>query len=202
MPDSRWMRDVRDGGLHHLVRNVRVPARCARRRPRAVATKRERHCGHARRQRDQREDARPRRQPRARLQKGRAGGKGGERRYDRRRCANRGRGSMTHRVMLDGDGRARDRPFGLGPVHTMSANANGWHGAPIEALDEAKTGCLCEESNEEWRSRRPVPFGLLPKWPCASLRSLARRPACLRLRASRMAISVSQRVSGHSVNRP
>src|SRR5690348_15717723 len=90
----------------------------------------------------------------------------------------------------------------LGPVHTMFANANGWHGAPIKALDEAKTGRLREESNAEWRSRAPVPFGLRPKWPCASLQSLARRPACLRLRASRMAISASQRVSEHSVNRP
>jgi len=79
----------------------------------------------------------------------------------------------------------------------MSIDANGWHGAPIEALDEAQTGRLREESNEEWRARAPVPFGLLPKWPCASLQSLARRPACLRLRASRRAISALQRVSGH-----
>src|SRR5947207_2510611 len=61
----------------------------------------------------------------------------------------------------------------LGPVHTMSASANGWHGAPIEALDKAQTGRLREESNEEWRPRAPVPFGLLPKSPCASLQSLA-----------------------------
>jgi hypothetical protein len=27
----------------------------------------------------------------------------------------------------------------------MDANANGWHGAPIKALDEAKTGRLGEE---------------------------------------------------------
>jgi hypothetical protein len=31
----------------------------------------------------------------------------------------------------------------------MSASANGWFGAPIEALDDAKTGCLGEERNEE-----------------------------------------------------
>jgi hypothetical protein len=68
----------------------------------------------------------------------------------------------------------------LGPVHTMSASANGWHGAPIKALDEAETGRLCEESNAEWRPRAPVPFGLLPKWPCASLQSLAGLPARLR----------------------
>src|SRR6185437_9400011 len=91
--------------------------------------------------------------------------------------------------------------FPLVPVHATSADANGWHGAPIKALDEAKTGRLCEESNEEWRSRAPVPSALRPKWPCTSLQSLARHPACLRLRASRMAISAPQRVSGHSVNR-
>jgi len=68
----------------------------------------------------------------------------------------------------------------LGPVHTISASANGWHRVPIEALDEVQTGRLHEECNEEWRPRRPVPFGLLPKWPCASLRSLAGRPARLR----------------------
>src|SRR5579864_3072584 len=90
----------------------------------------------------------------------------------------------------------------LGPVHTMPASANGCHGAPIEALDEAKTGCLCEESNEEWRARAPVPFGLLPKGPCASLRSLGGLPARLRLRASRMALSAVQRTCGLSVNRP
>ncbi len=46
----------------------------------------------------------------------------------------------------------------LGPVHTMSASANGWPGAPIKALDEGKTGCLGEESNDEWRPRTPVPL--------------------------------------------
>jgi len=45
----------------------------------------------------------------------------------------------------------------------MDANANGWHGAPIKALDEAKTGRLGEESNAEWRFRAPVPFRLPPK---------------------------------------
>ena len=39
----------------------------------------------------------------------------------------------------------------LGPVHAMDANANGRHGAPIKAHDEAKTGRLREESNTEWR---------------------------------------------------
>jgi len=56
----------------------------------------------------------------------------------------------------------------------MDANANGQHGVPIKALDEAKTGCLCEESNAEWRVMMPVPSGLRPV----------------------------QRVCAHSVNRP
>ena len=51
----------------------------------------------------------------------------------------------------------------------MDANANGWHGAPIKANDEAKTGCLREEDNAEWRPKAPVPFGLLPKTPIASV---------------------------------
>jgi hypothetical protein len=51
----------------------------------------------------------------------------------------------------------------------MSASANGWHGAPIKAPHEAKTGRLGKEGNEEWRPRAPVPFGLLPKVPGASL---------------------------------
>ena len=93
-------------------------------------------------------------------------------------------------------------PDGLGPVHTMSTSANGCHGVPIEALDEAQTGCLREESNEEWRPRAPVPFGLRPKWPCALLQSLAGQPARLRLCASLMAISAVQRTCRHSVNRP
>ncbi len=54
----------------------------------------------------------------------------------------------------------------LGPVHAMSGSANGWQGAPIKALDDAKTGCLGEESNAEWRPRASVPFGLLPQGPC------------------------------------
>jgi len=37
----------------------------------------------------------------------------------------------------------------------MSANANGWHGPPIKALDEAKTGRLGKESNAEWRAPAP-----------------------------------------------
>src|SRR3989454_12201775 len=93
-----------------------------------------------------------------------------------------------------------------GPVHTMSASANGWHGAPIEAPDfvkiGSKDGVSSEESNEEWRPMPPVPFGLLPKGPCASLQSLAGPLARLRLRASRMALSAVQRTCGHSVNRP
>src|SRR2546427_6040683 len=93
-----------------------------------------------------------------------------------------------------------------GPVHTMSTSANGWHGAPIEAPDFGKIGSKdqgsSEESNEEWRARAPVPFGLLPKEPCALLQSLAGRPARLRLRASRMALLAVQRTCGHSVNRP
>jgi hypothetical protein len=88
----------------------------------------------------------------------------------------------------------------------MGANANGWHGAPIKAHDFEKFGskdrASGKESNDEWRARAPVPFGLLPKWPCALLQSLAGRPARLRLRASRMTISAVQRVCVHSVNRP
>ena len=67
----------------------------------------------------------------------------------------------------------------------MGANANGRHGAPIKAADEAKTGRLREENNAEWRPKAPVPFGLLPKTPIAALRSLAGQPARLRLRALR-----------------
>jgi len=51
----------------------------------------------------------------------------------------------------------------LGPVHPVDANANGWHGPPIKADDEAKTGRLREEDNAEWRPKAPVPLGLLPK---------------------------------------
>jgi len=55
----------------------------------------------------------------------------------------------------------------------MDANANGWHGAPIKAADEAKTERLREENNAEWRAMPPVPSGLLPKTPIAALQSLA-----------------------------
>jgi hypothetical protein len=55
----------------------------------------------------------------------------------------------------------------------MNASANGSHGPPIEAPDEAQAGCLREEGNEEWRPVAAVPFGLLPKRPCASLQGLA-----------------------------
>jgi hypothetical protein len=58
----------------------------------------------------------------------------------------------------------------------MAANANGWHGAPIKAADEAKTERLREENNAEWRPRAAVPFGLLPKTPIAALQSLAGCP--------------------------
>ena len=84
----------------------------------------------------------------------------------------------------------------------MDANANGWHGAPLKARDEAKTGRLGEERNAEWRPRPPVPFGLLPKTPIAALRSLAGDPTRLRLRALRWAFSAVQRVRVHTVNRP
>jgi len=57
----------------------------------------------------------------------------------------------------------------------MSANANGSHGVPIEAPDAVQTGRLRKEGNEEWRPMRPVPFGLLSKRPCASLRRLTGR---------------------------
>jgi len=67
----------------------------------------------------------------------------------------------------------------------MGANANGWLGAPIKALDEAQTGRLREESNEEWRPKAPVPFGLLPKTPIAASRRLAGCPTRLRLRSLR-----------------
>ena len=72
-----------------------------------------------------------------------------------------------------------------GPVNAMGANANGWHGAPIAAADEAKTGGLGEEGNKEWRPMPPVPFGLLPKTPIAALQRLAGCPTRLRLRALR-----------------
>ena len=67
----------------------------------------------------------------------------------------------------------------------MDANANGRHGAPIKAPDKAKTGCLREEGNAEWRPSLSVPFGLLPKTPITALRSLAGFSTRLRLRALR-----------------
>src|SRR5438067_13268367 len=90
----------------------------------------------------------------------------------------------------------------LGPVNTMSARANGWHGVPIEASDAAETGRLRKEGNEEWRPMPPVPSGLLPKGPCTSLQSLTGQGARLRLCASRMTLLALQRTRGHSVNRP
>ena len=84
----------------------------------------------------------------------------------------------------------------------MGANANGRNEAPIKARDEAKTGRLGEERNEEWHLSAPVPSGLLPKTRIAALQSLAGRPARLRLRALRCAYSAVQRVCVHSDNRP
>ena len=55
------------------------------------------------------------------------------------------------------DARAGSPPKDLGSVNTMGADANGWHGAPIAAAqlanEDAKTGGLDEESNQEWRTR-------------------------------------------------
>jgi len=84
----------------------------------------------------------------------------------------------------------------------MGAKANEWHGAPIKADDEAKTGRLGKEDNVEWRPMPLVPFGLLPKTLIAALQSLAGQPARLRLRALRWAFPAVQRVCAHSVNRP
>ncbi len=84
----------------------------------------------------------------------------------------------------------------------MFADANEWHGPPIKADDEAKTGRLREEDNAEWRPRAPVPFGLLPKTPIAALQSLAGFTTRLRLCALRCAFSALQRVREHSLNRP
>jgi hypothetical protein len=84
----------------------------------------------------------------------------------------------------------------------MAANANRRNEAAIKAHDEAKTGRLGEECNEEWRLSTPVPFGLLPNTRIAALQRLAGRPARLRLRALRCACSALQRVCVHSVNRP
>jgi hypothetical protein len=67
----------------------------------------------------------------------------------------------------------------------MGANANGRHGPPIKADDEAKTGRLREEDNAEWRPRALVPFGLLPKTPITALQSLAGFTIRLRLCALR-----------------
>jgi hypothetical protein len=82
----------------------------------------------------------------------------------------------------------------------MGANANGRNEVPIKACDEAKTGRLGEEGNEEWRLSARVPFGLLPKARIAALQSLTGRPA--RLRALRCAFAALQRVRVHGVNRP
>jgi hypothetical protein len=76
----------------------------------------------------------------------------------------------------------------------MFTNANGRHGPPIKALDEAKTGGLCKESNAEWRPMPPVPSGLLRKRHCASLRKLAGRAARLRFPASPNAVFATQRI--------
>ena len=84
----------------------------------------------------------------------------------------------------------------------MGANANGWHGPPIKADDEAKTGRLREEDNSEGRPTAPVPFGLLPKTPIAALQSLAGFTTRLLLCASRWAFAAVQRVRGHRMNRP
>jgi len=84
----------------------------------------------------------------------------------------------------------------------MGANENGRNEAPIKAHDEAKTGRLGEEGNEEWRLSAPVPFGLLPKTRIAALQRLAGRPARLRLRALHCAFSALQRVCVHSVSGP
>jgi hypothetical protein len=62
----------------------------------------------------------------------------------------------------------------------MGANANGHNEAPIKVQDEAKTGRLGDECNEEWRLIASVPFGLLPKTPIAALQRLAGCPTRLR----------------------
>src|SRR5258707_106719 len=86
----------------------------------------------------------------------------------------------------------------LGPVNAMNASANGWHGAPIAAADDAKIRSLGWESNKEWRPMPPVPFAqfsqLRPKTPSAALRRLAKCATCLRLRALRWAFSAVQRI--------
>ncbi len=84
----------------------------------------------------------------------------------------------------------------------MGANASGRPGAPIEAPDEAKTGRLGKEGNEEWRAGSPAPFGLLPKTPIAALQSLAGFTTRLRPCALRWAFSAEQRVSAHGVTGP
>ena len=84
----------------------------------------------------------------------------------------------------------------------MDANANGWHGPPGKADDEAKTGRLREEDNAEGRPMPSVPFGLLPKTLSAALQSLAGYPTRRRLRALRQALATVQRGCGHSVNGP
>ncbi len=70
----------------------------------------------------------------------------------------------------------------------MGANANGRTEAPIKAHDEAKTGRLGEERNDEWRLSASVPFGLLPKTRIAALQRLAGHPA--RPSPSRLALRV------------
>jgi hypothetical protein len=67
----------------------------------------------------------------------------------------------------------------------MDANANGWHGSPGKADDEAKTVRLREEDNAVGRPMPPVPFGLLPKTLSAVLQSLAGFSTRLRLCALR-----------------
>ena len=118
-----------------------------------------------------------------------------------RSSAGRRRVARRPRPPCPRDARRRRRP-GLGPVNAMGACANEWPGAPIAAADDAKTRGLGEESNNEWRPRPHVPFGLLPKTPIAALQSLAGCPTRLRLRALRWPFSAVQRVCVHSVNRP
>jgi hypothetical protein len=84
----------------------------------------------------------------------------------------------------------------------MGTNANEWLGPPIKTDDEAKTGRLRKEDNEEWPPKALVPSGLQPKTPIAALQSFAGCPTRLRLRALRWTFLAMQRVCVHSINRP
>lgn len=90
----------------------------------------------------------------------------------------------------------------LGSVHSIFTSANGVIGVPVQAQDAGQTGRLAKECNAEWHGKRPVPFGLRPKKPCAALQSLAGRAAPASFCAWIKAFLPSNASCKNTVNRP